>query len=34
MGPILLEIAEAKMLEAAAKARVTDITVPRRPGAG
>jgi len=34
MGPILLAIAEAKMFEAAANANVTDITVPRSPGAG
>jgi hypothetical protein len=34
MGPILLEIAEAKMFEAAANANVTDIIVPSSPGAG
>jgi hypothetical protein len=34
MGPILLEIAEANIFEAAANASVTDIMVPRSPGAG
>jgi hypothetical protein len=34
IGPILLAIAEAKMLEAAEKHNVTDIMVPRRPCGG